>query len=362
MNYEPNVYISGHFNDTVVFNYPHPEWQPGEYLGNYRTQPKITWDFNEEGQVTGGTVTRTLVEEDPYYMFYVAPKPQELAYITWVVYDNYNMDETWPGYPKHQDYEHWSYVPSTGASGKMTPPSDPGRFYGPMNWNRTTEIPGEAYSQLQYLSGDELNRAVGAWDPAYGIYSNGYSQYGAVKVNWSLFQESTPWWQIIKPGQAYKFKAIIRYARGSGYNHDPESGDIDDTANNYYYGPSSGYFIDGDENAHSDAGTVFNAPLRDDVDLTGYANMYFCGDYSGLDASKFIIFPIQASAMRSNGDGMGNVTSVEEVISNVNASRTVTGVRYYNLTGVESAKPFDGINIVVTTYSDGSRTSRKVLR
>lgn len=362
MNYEPNVYISGHFNDTVVFNYTHPEWQPGKYSGNYRTQPKIVWNFNEEGQVTGGTVTRTLVEDDPYYMFYVAPKPQELAYITWVVYDNYNMDETWPGYPKHQDYKHWSYVPSTGASGKMTPPSDPGRFYGPMNWNRTTEIPGEAYSQLQYLSGDELNRAVGAWDPAYGIYSNGYSQYGAVKVNWSLFQESTPWWQIIKPGQAYKFKAIIRYARGSGYNHDPESGDIDDTANNYYYGPSSGYFIDGDENAHSDAGTVFNAPLRDDVDLTGYANMYFCGDYSGLDASKFIIFPIQASAMRSNGDGMGNVTSVEEVISNVNASRTVTGVRYYNLMGVESDKPFDGINIVVTTYSDGSRTSRKVLR
>jgi hypothetical protein len=30
--------------------------------------------------------------------------------------------------------------------------------------------------------------------------------------------------------------------------------------------------------------------------------------------------------------------------------------------GVESNKPFDGLNIVVTTYSDGSRSSRKVLR
>jgi len=30
--------------------------------------------------------------------------------------------------------------------------------------------------------------------------------------------------------------------------------------------------------------------------------------------------------------------------------------------GIESSKPFDGINIVVTTYNDGSRTSRKILR
>ena len=84
--------------------------------------------------------------------------------------------------------------------------------------------------------------------------------------------------------------------------------------------------------------------------------------YRDLDESKFIIFPIKASAQRSNGDGMGNVTSVEEVISNVASSRTVVGVSYYNLMGAKSDKPFDGINIVVTTYSDGSRSSRKILR
>ena len=59
---------------------------------------------------------------------------------------------------------------------------------------------------------------------------------------------------------------------------------------------------------------------------------------------------------------MGNVTSVKEIIQDVTAPRSITAVRYYNLMGVESDKPFDGINIVVTTYSDGSRTSKKVLR
>ena len=86
--------------------------------------------------------------------------------------------------------------------------------------------------------------------------------------------------------------------------------------------------------------------------------MYFTRDYQGLDDSKFIIFPIEASPAGSNGSSMGNVTTVEEV----STARTIVNVRYYNMMGVESSKPFDGFNIIVTTYSDGSRSSRKVLR
>ena len=36
--------------------------------------------------------------------------------------------------------------------------------------------------------------------------------------------------------------------------------------------------------------------------------------------------------------------------------------RDYNLAGIESDRPFEGVNIIVTTYTDGSRTSTKVLR
>jgi hypothetical protein len=366
MNYEPNVYISSHFNDTVVFNYTHKDWQLGTYNGNYRTQPHIDWNYTYDEQgvitgVTGGSVERELVETDPYYMYYVAPKPQEIAYITWMVYDNYNTPRSgedpaiWPNYDPN------SYQPYTSPNPSSIPPIDPGRFYAPMNWNRNIEISGDAYESLQYLAGDELDKSLGAWTSDYGPYSNGYMQYGAIKVNWSLFQEDTPWWHIFKPGQAYKFLAIIRYARGSGYNPDPESGDIDDTANNYYYGPSIGNYEEDEEHKYSDGNTVFNAPRREDDGISGYANMYHAS-YRDLDESKFIIFPIKASAQRSNGDGMGNVTSVEEVISNVASSRTVVGVSYYNLMGAKSDKPFDGINIVVTTYSDGSRSSRKILR
>ncbi len=51
-------------------------------------------------------------------------------------------------------------------------------------------------------------------------------------------------------------------------------------------------------------------------------------------------------------------TAVEEV----NANKTVANVAYYNLSGQQSAQPVSGVNIVVTTYSDGSTTTAKVIK
>lgn len=52
-------------------------------------------------------------------------------------------------------------------------------------------------------------------------------------------------------------------------------------------------------------------------------------------------------------------TGVEDVKSAV--AKEVMGVRYYNLMGVAADKPFDGLNIVVTTYSDGTTSAVKKL-
>ena len=344
MSYEPNVYVSANFNDTIVFNYAHPEWQPDSYEGTYRTKPSIEWITDPEtGDVLYGNVTRTKVEDEPYKMYYVAPKPQEIAYITWIVYDNLNEINPSSGIRPYGDYVSGEYRPFTSAA--MELPVDPGRFYAPMNWDRSIVIPGDKYNELQYLSADQLDNALGGYGQEYGPYSNGYMQYGGVKVNWSLFDMDAvgmAWWQIFQPGQAYKLKAIIRYARGNGEGYQP----------NECYGPGNG------DEGDNDKVNVKNAPRRDGNGQGNYANMYFTRDYKDLDDSKFIIFPIEASPAGSNGSSMGNVTTVEEV----STARTIVNVRYYNMMGVESSKPFDGFNIIVTTYSDGSRSSRKVLR
>ena len=49
-------------------------------------------------------------------------------------------------------------------------------------------------------------------------------------------------------------------------------------------------------------------------------------------------------------------------LSNVIVDRKVTSVTYYNLMGQQSSKPFEGVNIVVTRYSDGTTSTAKVIQ
>ncbi len=49
-------------------------------------------------------------------------------------------------------------------------------------------------------------------------------------------------------------------------------------------------------------------------------------------------------------------------INTVQASKEAVSHTYYNIAGVASDKPFKGINIVVTHYSDGTHTTTKVIR
>lgn len=52
------------------------------------------------------------------------------------------------------------------------------------------------------------------------------------------------------------------------------------------------------------------------------------------------------------------VTAVDGVAVN----REVVGVTYYNVAGVASSKPFDGVNIVVTKYADGTTKATKQMK
>jgi len=44
----------------------------------------------------------------------------------------------------------------------------------------------------------------------------------------------------------------------------------------------------------------------------------------------------------------------------VEADKEVANVKYVNLQGVESLRPTKGVNIKVTTFTDGSRKAEKV--
>ena len=71
----------------------------------------------------------------------------------------------------------------------------------------------------------------------------------------------------------------------------------------------------------------------------------------GTPSADYMVYPLDMSTS-------GTPTAVIEL----NALKTVVSVSYYNLMGQESRNPFEGVNIVVTRYSDGSVMTRKVLR
>ena len=50
-----------------------------------------------------------------------------------------------------------------------------------------------------------------------------------------------------------------------------------------------------------------------------------------------------------------------DVIENL-AEKTVNSVKYYNIAGMESNVPFEGVNIEVTTYNDGTTHTCKVIK
>lgn len=68
-------------------------------------------------------------------------------------------------------------------------------------------------------------------------------------------------------------------------------------------------------------------------------------------STKFMVYPLDLDANK-----------VATGVNDVNSAKEVKGVNYFNMMGVESAQPFEGVNIVVTTYTDGTQSAAKVLR
>ncbi|MBQ4007944.1 MAG: hypothetical protein II603_05335, partial [Muribaculaceae bacterium] len=54
--------------------------------------------------------------------------------------------------------------------------------------------------------------------------------------------------------------------------------------------------------------------------------------------------------------------NVVTAVNDVTARREVASVTYVNMQGMQSATPFEGINIVVTKYTNGETQVAKQLR
>ncbi len=97
----------------------------------------------------------------------------------------------------------------------------------------------------------------------------------------------------------------------------------------------------------------------DEIPMEFVVRIYFTKEDSGSKAvesadGKYYIAEVTATDKLTS--------DIPTSIYGVESAKVVAGVKYYNMAGVESDVPFQGINIEVTTYKDGSRTSRKIMK
>ncbi len=71
----------------------------------------------------------------------------------------------------------------------------------------------------------------------------------------------------------------------------------------------------------------------------------------GNRAGEFKVYPTNLTG--------GNENNPSTAINTVSVNREVVGIEYVNSLGIVSKHPFSGVNIVVTRYSDCSKTTSK---
>ena len=215
-----------------------------------------------------------------------------------------------PTETQYSDYAYNQYIPVNFLEKNMNDPWGPGAAAGP-------EARAAAPGTPMFFMNPKVMEVAHVWavyNEETGLFdmeanengNNGYDLDGAFEVaSWNYNRLSDNSYgppEAIVNGQAYLFHAVVmRHNYGYGYRLAQNS--------------------------------MLRAPR-------------------GSEASATLgVYPLDFPT-----DG-GNITAVTTVV----ADKQVVGVSYFNLMGAESNQPFEGINIVVTRYSDGSAQAVKVL-
>lgn len=157
---------------------------------------------------------------------------------------------------------------------------------------------------------------------------------GSFPISMSLWepQPNISPFDVFEDGLQYEFPAMIEFRLGVNFGLiiDPGfDGDI---------------IIWGDGN--------YNAPHRMDVTDNPGERPTYVDSEGGVYIYTVIVYPLRLSSP-------GILTGVDE---NVQAVKTLVNTQYVDLQGRVSDKPFEGLNIVRKTFSDGSVTTMKAIK
>lgn len=148
--------------------------------------------------------------------------------------------------------------------------------------------------------------------------------------------------------QEYAYITWACYNAADGNFYTMSDGNVDNLSGgikvNWDYFPSGnpqdGYVYEFDAILRKVAPATSSAPLLKDGNQSNPVTDDLSTDY--------IVYPLR-------------LYDVPTAINTVEATGKAVDVKYYNMMGIESSTPFNGVNIVVTTYDNGTRSNTKKL-
>ena len=139
------------------------------------------------------------------------------------------------------------------------------------------------------------------------------------------------------------------------HEFDPEAGDFSmngvDLNTNYGLMDELVYGNSDPELPNTISDTFFHHQLAEGQKIHYYATLYVYDP----ETNKYYVKKVDIEVTAEN---MGIITGIDEAKL---ANKTIRGVDYYNVAGVKSEKPFDGVNIVVTRFNDGTTMTQKMI-
>ena len=121
-----------------------------------------------------------------------------------------------------------------------------------------------------------------------------------------------------------------------------------------------GYFVAGFSNA-----TYQGDQIKIEKNPVNIARMKFAADdtFKGGDIKAYLKYTDYANNDFVNEECiMASIAAPEVAVENINAGKAVAGVKYYNVAGQAADSAFEGVNIVVTTFADGTQNVVKVVK
>ena len=104
--------------------------------------------------------------------------------------------------------------------------------------------------------------------------------------------------------------------------------------------------------------------LIDAKDLKVYVRFYFKSTGKAINSLRLMFRADgeQETPMFNASEGTSQAKQTPTAVNEIRYHGEVVSTTYYNVQGIESDKPFDGVNIVVTRFSDGTTSISKVVR